>query len=485
MIIEGYDAIEDDIINIFTACVYHEYVPSAWQLANSAIIAKPGKSDYSKIKAYRIISLSSNLLKLLETLILWHLQEDLKIDASLNPNQYGFRTGHSTDAIITKVVNKIQDSLKQGGHAMGVFLDIQGAFDNLPHNAIKDALDKTAARGKISNWITSMVSSRYVTLQLCGEQITRKIPKGCPQGGVLSPFLWNLVVNDLLQQFKGYKNMLAYADDLLLLQLGLDINTIKQTTGRHIKNCIEWCTSKGLQISEVKTQVMFWTRTNRKDKPKTFTINNIQIPVTDSTRYLGVIIDENLNWNKHIKSTTKKCKNLFFACKKAIAKKWGLKPKNVLWLYNMVILPKLTYGCVAWAMRLNANNISALEAVQNLAIKSALRACSSTPKLATTTMLNMLPIDLQIQQTCFSRAISLMAEGHWEPTQVTLRKSTYKTNMEIIDGEVRHIIKELYPLISDKIRPVFNINQKFQTHIDCRAHFKVSTNRYKQHHGLH
>ena len=215
MIIQSPENIQNCMLNIFIAYIYyiHEYTPTPWQIANSAVIGKPGKSDYSNMKSYRIISLTSNLPKLLETLVLRHMQEDLHIEESINPNQYGFRSGHSTEAIITKVINKIQTALKHRNHALGIFLDIQGAFNNIPQKSIKEALDKTLAKGKISNWIVNMI----FTLKLAGENIIRLIPKGCPQGGVLSPFLWNLVVNNLLQVFSGLDNLLAYADDLLLV----------------------------------------------------------------------------------------------------------------------------------------------------------------------------------------------------------------------------------------------------------------------------
>ena len=181
MIMHSPENIQNYIINIFTACIIHEYTPIPWQIANSAIISKPGKTDYSNIKAYRIISLTSNLLKLLETLVLWHLQEDLHVEESLNPNQYGFRSGHSTEAIITKVVNKIQTALKHGDNALGIFLDIQGAFDNLPQSSIKEALDRTPAKGKISNWIINMISNRYVSLQLAGEKSLDSSLKDAPK----------------------------------------------------------------------------------------------------------------------------------------------------------------------------------------------------------------------------------------------------------------------------------------------------------------
>ena len=108
MIINCPDKIHDCILKIFIASIYQEYIPLSWQIANSVIIAKPGKDNYSNTKSFRINLLTSNLLKLLETLdwmnkikfystqstiyiilvksILW--QVDLKIEQSMNPNQY-------------------------------------------------------------------------------------------------------------------------------------------------------------------------------------------------------------------------------------------------------------------------------------------------------------------------------------------------------------------------------------------------------------
>ena len=476
MIINSPEKILNCIMNVFIASIYHEYTPTPWQIANSAIIAKPGKTDYHNIKSYRVISLTSNLLKLLETLVLWHLQDDLKIEQSMNPNQYGFRSGHSTEAIITKVVNKIQTALKHGDHALGIFIDIQGAFDNLPNTSIKKALDDTAAKGKISNWITNMISNRYITLQLAGEKIVRLIPKGCPQGGVLSPFLWNLVVNDLLLVFRGLDNLLAYADDLLILQSGTDKNTILETAKRYLNKINAWCKSKGLEISTVKTQIVFWTRNKTIIKPKSFKCKESDIEVGTTAKYLGVTLDEKLNWKEHINSQTKKCKNIFFACRKAIGKTWGLSPKTVLWIYNAIILPKISYGSAAWGLSLNKTQRNKLKSLQNLILKTALRSASSTPRLANTIVTNSLPLDLYIQQTCLSRAASLIAENHWTIKTQTYRKTHYKTHMETIDGELRRILASQYNNISDKIRPILNINQTYSTKISERRKFKVSTN---------
>ena len=414
MIVNSLDHIETTLLNIFTACIEKEYVPSSWQTANSAIIAKPGKDDYSKAKSYRIISLTSNLLKILETLILWHLQTDLKMEKAINKNQYGFRRGHATDTAILNLVNKIQRALKRGNHALGIFLDIEGAFDNLPFEAIKKALDKTEAKGQVSNWIINMIKNRYITLKLGSTSITRHIPKGCPQGGVLSPFLWNLVLNEILDIFNKQDIIQAFADDLNLTITGTDTGTIfEQAT--HYTNCINtWCEQTGLKISELKTQIIFWTREHNIKHPQTIKIKNKHIELTSSVKYLGIILDNKLNWTEHIKYTVKKCIRAIYAAKKAIGKTWGLSPKKLRWIYTAIILPKLTYGAVVWAFDLTSRNIKTLSKVQHLISVLITKAQHSTAQLALDTLLGLLPLDIKLKQTSMLRAITIKAENHWK-----------------------------------------------------------------------
>ena len=101
----------------------------------------------------------------------------------------GFRAGYSTDAAIAKLINKIKKCTNQGGHVFGVFLDIQGAFDNLPHDKIKESLNKTQAEPFAIRWITNMIQSRTIFLESGFTTIAWKVSKGCPQGGVLSPLV--------------------------------------------------------------------------------------------------------------------------------------------------------------------------------------------------------------------------------------------------------------------------------------------------------
>ena len=109
----------EQIVITYKACIALEYTPAIF-------ILKPGKDNYNKAKSFRPISLSNYLLKGLEKLCVWKMEEDMK---PIHKNQHGFQKGKSTETAISKTVNVIENHMNQGKYCIGLFLDIQGAFD--------------------------------------------------------------------------------------------------------------------------------------------------------------------------------------------------------------------------------------------------------------------------------------------------------------------------------------------------------------------
>ena len=116
------------------------------------------------------------------------MEEDLQIYSKLRKRQYGFTKGASTGPALHKLVHKIERAILNSGMALGTFLDIEGAFDNVTFHAIEKALNKKCSSPNTNNWIMSMIKSRSATVELHGNKKTIKIVRGCPQGGILSPF---------------------------------------------------------------------------------------------------------------------------------------------------------------------------------------------------------------------------------------------------------------------------------------------------------
>jgi Fe-S-cluster formation regulator IscX/YfhJ len=82
--------------------------------------------------------------------------------------------------------------------ALSAFLDIEGAFDNTFFEAMGKACVDHEVHYTISRWIASMLSNRMVRSEIRGVSSAMMVRRGFPQGGVLSPLLWNMVINFLL-----------------------------------------------------------------------------------------------------------------------------------------------------------------------------------------------------------------------------------------------------------------------------------------------
>ena len=103
---------------------------------------------------------------------------------------------------------------------MATFLDIEGAFDNVAFSAIERALHNKLKDTKTANWITYMISNRRIKTSLLGHSLVFRLTKGWPQGGILSPFLWNLVMGDLLNLKKN-----KIPGDMKLFTAPIKLNT--------------------------------------------------------------------------------------------------------------------------------------------------------------------------------------------------------------------------------------------------------------------
>ena len=112
---------------------------------------------------------------------------------------------------------------------MDAFLDIEGAFGNTSFNTIIMAARERGLEETCCRWIRSMLECRLVYISLMGSSLTAKVVGGCPQGGVLSPLLWNLVLDSLLiaTNNPGFSTF-GYADDIFIILQGKFTHTFRE-----------------------------------------------------------------------------------------------------------------------------------------------------------------------------------------------------------------------------------------------------------------
>ena len=449
MLQRGWDAINTAFANIAKASYTTGHTPACWSKSTGIFLPKPGKSDYYNPKSYRTITLTPVPLKWMERLILWHMEVDLKIQTKLNKKQYGFVKGSSTETALHKLVNKIENAILNQGMALGTFLDIEGAFDNITFNAIERALTKKCESSTVNNWIMSMIKDRCITVELHGNKKTIKIKRGCPQGGILSPFLWNLVVDSLLSYTRNKIpcDLQGFADDLSLMATlnsprisggkGFDEDTLREITQKSLQSINGWCKENGLKLSSLKSHSVMFTWRRKWSFSKPLRVDGNDIEMKESTKLLGITLDNKLSWNEHIIKQCKKAKGILMQCRRAVGPTWGFTPKTMKWIYTAVVRPSLAYGATIWINGLktkrNRNLLTSVQRLGNILITGAM---PSTASSALDKITGLVPIENWLEEEAAKGALRLKISGHWEQAPMINSKgnltSHIKLNNEIL-----------------------------------------------------
>ncbi|KAL5262422.1 hypothetical protein ACHWQZ_G007967 [Mnemiopsis leidyi] len=287
----------------------------------------------------------------------------------------------------------IERRIAKKGYVLGVFLDIEAAFDNVSFKAIANALSTTKLDPATAHWITNMVATRHITINHKDSTKTIRIKRGCPQGGILSTFLWNLVIDDLLnlspKDTPGY--LQAFADDIVSLAEGNDLDVIWDRTQKTLNTIMKWCTTKDLTISALKT-------------------------------------------------TTKKATASLMQCRKAVGPTWGLTPKTCIWIYKTIIRPIITYCCSIWIRATHTIiNTTKLRKVQALALRIMTGAMPSTPFVALNQITNTTDIIPYLQGEAAKSNERLRAYGSLTRERPEHTKGTIKAHVTINNDFVKDL----------------------------------------------
>ena len=202
---EGQGILIPCLVRIFRACLATGYVPALWCQVKVVFISKPSRSSYCGPRDFRPISLTLFLLKTMERLVDRFVRDEILVLQPLHPNQHAYQPGKSVETALHQLVVRVEKALDQQEIALGVFLDIEGAFDNTSYDSMCLALSRHGTDLTIVRWIRATLEGRLATAAL-GD-----VTRGCPQGGVLSPLLWCLVVDDLLVRLEGNVYTQGYA----------------------------------------------------------------------------------------------------------------------------------------------------------------------------------------------------------------------------------------------------------------------------------
>ena len=254
--------------------------------------------------------------------------------------QGGFREGHSTVSTASFFLNEIYKAINQKKYTLVTYLDIKKAFDTVHHKILLKKCKKLGIHGNLLYWLTNYLENRkQATIANNVQSDTGNIVCGVPQGSILGSLLFLIYVNDLNSCLTSTSDFL-YADDTVLLCSGSDLNNVCSNMQNDLDNISNWCNSNKLTINSKRTKFMIVGSRNMLKKIKNI---NLDLKMDGQTldrvhcyKYLGISIDDNLNFNKHVQDMNKIVTHKLYMFSKII---FYIGEKEAITLFKSMILP--------------------------------------------------------------------------------------------------------------------------------------------------
>ena len=245
------------------------------------------------------------------------------------------------------LIDKLIESLDRGEYVIGIFLDFSKAFDTVDHKILLQKLYHYGIRGPAYDWFYSYLTDQkqYVTYNGISSN-TKNVFCGVPQGSILGPLLFLVYINDLCSVCE-YATPILFADDTNLFCSGKDLETIQMEINTELTKISTWLKVNKLSLNIKKTHYMVFTR-NKFRHQLNIRIDGHPIDEVHKTKFLGVFIDNKLNWKDHVSYLIGKISKGIGMIIKA---RQYLNKKDLLALYYSFIYPYLIYcnhiwGCI-------------------------------------------------------------------------------------------------------------------------------------------
>jgi hypothetical protein len=282
---------------IFNLCIKYGYFPEELKLGCISPVFKKG--DKTNVSSYRPICSLSPFSKIFERIIYDRMVKFIDKYNIFSKTQFGFRKKVSTEATLIDFIDFVHKGLNAKHNVGAVFMDLSKAFDVMNHDILEVKLKHYGFRGTFLNLLMNFTRNRKYFVNVNGlNSDVNNVNIGVPQGSTLGPLLFLLYVNDMIN-CSSILHFTQFADDTTLGYSCNDLLELQNILEVEVHKVTKWLAANKLLLNVAKTHSMLFTF-KRNESHLKIKINNTEIEKKSITKFLGVQIDDKLNWKAHI-----------------------------------------------------------------------------------------------------------------------------------------------------------------------------------------
>lgn len=358
------------ITHIINYCLKYSVFPDQWKKA--LVIPLPKIPNPISLNNIRPISILPTFSKILERVINMQLQKHLCNNGIIPVTQSGYKAGHSCTTALLHITDDIFTAIDKGKLTLLTLLDYSKAFDTLNHQIFNAILKFIGMSENAHKLLSCYLQHRAQAVTYNGATSSfLKVEKGIPQGSILGPIFFSIYISQFTR-FQLSCSQHYYADDAQIYisffpdestqavtALNFDLNSIFEVSSKHC-----------LQLNASKSAIILFGRKGDRDRfllnNHSVFINNEKITFYNSVKNLGMLVDKDLRFTKHISTCLQKA---YLMLRFIYQNRQHLSRQHKIMLCESLVLSKLNYGDAVYGPCLNSVDIFRIQKLQNSCLR--------------------------------------------------------------------------------------------------------------------
>jgi hypothetical protein len=324
-------------------------VPQNWRKGEIVPLLKKGK-DPETVAAYRPICLTSTLSKWMERVIANRLRHTLEEKGLLTQCQAGFRPNRTTEDHVLMLSKDISNGFEQRKKTVLVLQDYAKAYDTVWRDGLLWKMTALGLDGRLVRWVQSWLANRRAWVrydETPGRSVTMR--QGLPQGAVLSPTLFLIYINDVVDNIGEKVTPSLFADDIALWSQDVDAEVATRNVQTAVDSIAQWSREWLLTLSVAKCETSLFSLDAAQSGMKpVITIEGSAIAYNSYPTFLGVTYDRRLSFADHVLRVCNRARKRVQILRRVAGTDWGLDRELLRSGYLALVRSVLEYASCAW-----------------------------------------------------------------------------------------------------------------------------------------